>query len=356
MKNQSNHAKRKVAGLPPGSVVFTGNRKVEKVFLHYLKYDEKGLLQKTLDNHADITFHESPPDEVDWYDVRGLHDTSLIELIGETFKIHPLVLEDVADTQQRPKFDEYDRGDFVVVPALHFDKAAVKIHFEQVALYFRKGLLVSFQENETDLFGSVRERLHKGRGKIRQRGADYLCYALIDSLVDRYFLTLDSFGEVIEKLEDDIIANPQENSKARIHHLKKELLAVRKAMVPMREAISRFSKSESKFITETSGFFLRDLYDHIVQIMDMVETYRDMLNGLQDLYLSEISFKMNQVMQVLTIITTIFVPLSFLAGLYGMNFDHMPELQYHYGYFILLGIMVCIFIGSLVYFRQKKWF
>ena len=355
MANPAKRKKRKISGLPPGSVIFTGNQKVEKVFIHYQQYDSEKLLEKTLDNHADIVFHKSPNDKVDWYDIRGLHDTSLLELLGGTFKIHPLILEDVADTYQRPKFEEYDKGGFVIIRALKFDKQKLVIQTEQVALYFRKGFLISFQESDSDLFGAVRKRLHSGRGKIRQRGADYLCYALLDNIVDNYFVILDEIEDVIEELEDQLLAAPDHEIKEQIHHLKKELLVVRKSINPLREAISRFSKSDNAFIEESSLVFVRDLYDHTIQIMDMVETYRDMLNGLQDLYLSEISFKMNQVMQVLTIITTIFVPLSFLAGLYGMNFSYIPELQFKYGYFILLIVMFLIFAGSLLYFRKKKW-
>ncbi len=347
--------RRKKIGLPPGSVVFTGNQKVEKINLHYLQYDAEYLEEKTLDNHKNITFHQSPEEKVDWYDLRGLHDTELIELLGKTFQIHPLILEDIADIHQRPKFDEYESGNFIVLRALSFDKSHLKIKTEQVALFFRKGLLFSFQETESDLFEAVRQRIQSSKGKVRQRGADYLCYALLDNITDQYYIVLDEMETIIETLEDDLLKNPDNSIKERIHHLKKELLIVRKSVAPLREAIARFAKSESNLIEENSAVFIRDLYDHTVQIIDMVETYRDALNGLQDLYLSEISFKMNQVMQVLTIITTIFVPLSFLAGLYGMNFDNIPELHFKYGYFILLGVMFIIGTGFLLWFRKKKW-
>lgn len=347
---------RKKAGLPPGSIVFTGNQKVEKIKVHYLKYDAKNLTTKELTSHESIELIPSKPEIVDWYDMRGLHDTQLIEKFGQQFGIHPLVLEDIADISQRPKYEEYEKGVFIIARALHFDEANLKIKTEQVSLYFYNGLLLSWQETESDLFAAVRERVMLGKGRIRQRGADYLAYALLDVLVDNYFQIMDEVGNVIEKLEDDLLANPDNSIRERIHHLKKELLKTRKSIVPLREAINRFAKAENEFVQETSHVFIRDLYDHTLQAQEMMENYRDILNGLQDLYLSEISFKMNQVMQVLTIITTIFVPLSFLAGLYGMNFENIPELRHPNGYFILLAVMAVIGIGLLSWFKKKDWF
>lgn len=347
--------RRKKAGLPPGSVIFTGNKKVEKILIHYLQYDAENLKEKVLDNHAEATFHQSPEDKIDWYDIRGIHDSELIQLLGTTFNIHPLILEDIADVHQRPKFEEYENGIFITIRALNFDKNINKVLTEQVTLYFRTGFIATFQETSSDLFDAVRQRIHSGRGKIRQRGADYLAYAIIDVIVDNYYLVMEEIEEVIESLEDKIINVQEENIKGEIHGLKKELLVLRKSISPLREAIGRFSKTESSFVQENSLVFIRDLYDHTIQVMDMVETYRDMLNGLQDLYLTEVSFKMNKVMQLLTLIATIFIPLTFLAGIYGMNFEFMPELHWKYGYFVLLGIMLIVFIGLLLYFKRKKW-
>jgi len=355
MEKKPIRRKRKKIGLPPGSVIFTGSQKVEQVFIHYLQYDQEHLIEDSFDNHKSIIINPSPDEKVDWYDIRGLHDTQLIELLGKTFDIHTLVLEDIADTYQRPKFEEYVKGNFIVLRALAFDKEKLEIKTEQIALYFKKGFLISFQEDATDLFETVRKRVKSGRGRIRNRGADYLTYALLDNIVDNYYVVLDDVEQVIEILEDKLLTDPDDTIKQRIHHLKKELLVVRKSISPLREAIGQFSKSDSPLIEESSQMFVRDLYDHTVQIMDMVETYRDMLNSLQDLYLSEISLKMNQVMQVLAVITTIFVPLSFLAGLYGMNFEYIPELHFKNGYFVLLGVMFCVIIGLLYYFKKKKW-
>ena len=341
--------------MPPGAVVFTGQKKVEEVIIHHLRYDESDFSD---DSYTGKTIREKLTevhDKVDWFDVRGLHDVSLIESLGSVFDIHALALEDIADTQQRPKFDEYQNGLFAVVKALHFDKGGFKIKAEQVAIYFRKGLILTFQEDETDLLKAVRDRIRNRSGRIRTRGSDYLCYAILDALVDQYFVVIDDIEEEIEQVEERLLTNPDDRLRSDIHRLKKEVVIMRKSIGPLREAIGRFAKSESPLIEEGTSLFIRDLYDHTIQVMDMVETYRDVLNGLQDLYISEISLKMNQVMQVLTIITTIFVPLSFLAGLYGMNFEYIPELNFKYGYFFLLGVMALIFVGALAYFRNKRW-
>lgn len=347
---------RKKSGMPPGSVVFVGNRKVEKIQIHYLQYDAEKISDEVFDNQNEVVFKPSLEENVDWYDVRGLHDTELIESLGKTFQIHSLVLEDVVHTYQRPKFEEYENGNFIVFRALRFDHEKMEVKTEQIAVFFRKGLLLSFQENETDLFESVRNRVNAGKGKVRQKGADYLVYALIDSVVDNYFLVLDEVQEYIEEIESKLLKTPEATNKEEIHFLKKELLTMRKSVAPLREAISRFSKSDSEFIEENTQMYIRDLYDHTIQITDLVETYRDVLNGLHDLYISEISMQMNKVMQVLTIITTIFVPLGFLAGLYGMNFENIPELHHPNGYFILLSVMATIAIGLIFYFKKMRWF
>lgn len=347
--------RNKKIGLPPGSVVFTGNKKVDKILIHYLQYHGESYIEKVLNNHAKTIFNTSPDDKVDWYDMRGIHDSELIQLIGNTFGIHQLILEDVADVHQRPKFEEYEKGNFISIRAFSFDKIEKKILTEQVTIYFKKGFVVTFQETESDLFDSVRKRIQTGKGKIRHRGADYLAYAIVDVIVDNYFLVMENIEEEIEKIEDKLMNADDTNIKGEIHALKKELLVLRKSISPLREAISRFSKSESHFIDESSRVFIRDLYDHTIQVMEMVESYRDMLNGLQDLFLSEVSFKMNKIMQLLTLISAIFIPLTFLAGIYGMNFKYMPELEWEYSYFALIVIMVIIFITLLIYFRRKRW-
>ncbi len=345
----------KQAGLPPGSIVFTGDKRIEEVGVHYLKYDNKNVEIQAARNEIKTLFHPPDDEKVEWYDFRGVHDTELMKDVGEVFKIHPLVLEDVSDVNQRPKFEEYDNDGFMIVKALAFDKTIKKISIEQVAIFFRKGLVITFHEEGTDLFKSIRNRIEYGKGRIRQSGADYLAYALIDAVVDHYFIVLEDIEDEIEVLEDLILENHESAQKSQIHDLKKQLLTIRKSAVPLREAISQFSKVENASVDNSTVIFIRDLYDHIIQITDMVDNFRDMLNGLQDLFLSEVSMKMNKIMHFLTLISAIFIPLTFLTGLYGMNFDNIPELHWKYGYFTLWGIMMTIFLGLLWYFRRKKW-
>ncbi|WP_170110510.1 magnesium/cobalt transporter CorA [Flavilitoribacter nigricans] len=340
-------------GLPPGSLIFTGEKKTEDTHLKLIQYNESIYNAQRFSNAMpDIGLD---PSYVTWLDVRGLHDVVLIEEVGRFFKIHPLALEDVLDTSQRPKFDEYDNGIFLIIRSLDFDESELEIETEQVGIFVGEHFAVSFQERAEDLFAPIELRLAGSSGKIRKRGSDYLAYALIDNMVDNYLVTLEKIEKQVDNLEEVIMANPESRTKGRIHELRLATLTMRKAVYPLREAINRFTDSDHKVKSEETDIFLRDLYDHTIQVMDMIETYRDMINGLYDLYLSEISFKMNNVMQVLTIISTIFIPLSFLAGVYGMNFQHMPELQYKYGYFVLWAIMITVAGGLMVFFRKKKW-
>lgn len=346
--------RRKKVGLPPGSIVFTGDPQVEKVHTHYIKYNQEGFEEKILDDQENFVL-ESSSVSIDWYDMRGMHNTALIEKLGAAFNIHSLVLENAVDIHQAPKFEEYENGNFIILQALSFDKAKNIVLKENIAIYFRTSFAFTIQETEDDLFKSVRQRIQAGKGRIRQRGADYLVYALIDMIIDNYYTVLDDVENVIEALEDKFIEDSKSVNRSEIHHLKKELLVLRKSIAPLREAINRFAKTESDLVEEKNMLFIRDIYNHTIQIMDLIESYRDVLNGLQDLFLTEVSFKMNQVMQVLTLVSTIFIPLMFLSGLYGMNFDDMPELHWKYGYFGLLGLMLFITIGLLFYFRKKKW-
>ena len=351
MAKKKHHRQRK-AGLPPGTLVFTGERLVDNANITLLQYNEQDLVVHHLQN-------EKPPSaegfNVTWYDVRGVHDLALIEKIGKKFAIHPLALEDIVDTQQRPKFEEYKEGLFITLRDLKFDVEKLELKTEQVSIYVGQNFLLSFQEDDDDLFVAVRKRIEVKSGRIRQRQSDYLAYALVDSIVDSYFLVLDKVEESIENIEEYILLDSDISIKSQIHKLKLQTLMLRKSVAPLREAVNQFSRCENALLKEDTLVFARDLHDHLIQVMDMIETYRDMVSGLNDLYLSELSFKMNNVMKVLTVITTIFVPLSFLAGLYGMNFDNMPELHWRNGYFILLGIMLSIVVGLLLLFHRKKW-
>lgn len=339
----------------PGTVVFTGNQKLEKVQIHHLHYSEEEATDEQLDSHQTISNMPISGNLVDWYDIRGLHDTELVEFIGKELNLHPLVMEDVVDIHQRPKFDDYPDGFFITLRALHFDTDKREMATEHLAIYSGKGFVISFQEDETDLFLSVRKRIMQPQARIRKRGADYLAYALADNIVDNYYNVMAEVDDLIESIEDDIMAGAHQSIKSEVHELRRQLQKARKSLMPLREAIGRFSRSDNKLIEERTGIFVQDLYDHTIQITDALEGHRDTLNSLQDLYNSEVSFKMNQVMQVLTVVSTVFIPLTFLCGVYGMNFINIPELNSPNGYFYLWILMVAIAAGCMYYFKVKKW-
>lgn len=344
--------KRKRPGAPPGTLEFTGERRVEHPVLMRIRYNQQSFEAKKIPAEESLAL---VPDAVNWFDLMGIHEVRLIERIGEHFKIHPLVLEDVLNTQQRPKFEEYGNEVFIVLQSLSYDRTTHELKHEQIAIFFGENYLITFQENADDTFKTVRERLETGSGRIRSRKPDYLAYAIIDNIVDTYFEVLDCFEERMEELEAQISEAPSRLTKENIHHLKFQMLALRKSVMPLREAVGKFSRTECPVVDESTGLFVRDLYDHVLRIADLIETYRDMLNGLQELYLSELSIRMNNVMQVLTVITTIFVPLTFLVGVYGTNFDNLPELHWKYGYFYMWGFMIVISLLLILYFRKKKW-
>ncbi len=350
-KKRRPQAKKK-PGSDPGTLEFTGERRMENPLVFRIEFNEAEFTQR---HPADLESPLPKDGYVTWFDVRGLHDVALIEHFGTAFHIHPLVLEDILNPRQRPKFEEYGNEVFIIVTALKFDAKTIEIQSEQIGIYFGKNFLLTFQEDPDDNFAGVRERLKSGRGRIRTKGPDYLTYALMDELVDNYFTVLDQIEELMETIENEIELKPNKAVKVKIHRLKFQMLTLRKSVVPLREAITRFSRCDSQFVEEDTELFLRDLQDHVLRITDLAETYRDMLNGLVELYHSELSLRMNNVMQILTIITTIFVPLTFLAGVYGMNFDYMPELRWRYGYFMIWGVFLAIAVWLIFYFKRKKW-
>lgn len=292
-----------------------------------------------------------------WVDVTGLADPKLIGDIGATFGLHPLALEDVANTHQRPKVEAYENNVFIVARML---QPTGPVDTEQVSMFLGDGFLVTFQERSGDCFDAVRERLKKGSGKIRTRGADYLCYALIDAIVDFYFPALERSGDTLEVLEDHVIRKPTREHVRELHEIKRELLMLRRAIWPHREMISALVRDHTPMIEDSTRIYLRDCYDHTIQLMDIVETYREIASGLVDVYMSSVSVKLNEAMKVLTIIATIFIPLSFIASLYGMNFDtsspwNMPELHWRYGYPAVLAVMFICAALLLWYFWRKGW-
>ncbi|PPK85523.1 magnesium transporter [Neolewinella xylanilytica] len=343
---------RKKAGAPPGTMVYTGQRSMDDVHVHLTQY------------HGDFFDLQTCQDEIpdprsegatQWFDVRGLHDIGLIERLGKQHGMHPLALEDVVDVQQRPKMELFEGGVLIVVKAFAFNSTTRDLSIEQVSIYLTEGTVLSFQEDAGDLFNSVRKRLETSSGRIRSRGADYLAYALVDNIVDKYFTVIDQIEGELDKLEDIIMRSPEMSTKSKIHDLRLALLTLRKSISPLRELMNRFGDTESKLISSDTQVYVADLRDHVIQITDLVETYRDVTNGLYDLYVSEISFRMNSVMQTLTIVSTIFIPLSFLVGVYGMNWQYMPELGTRYGYFVLWGVMISVILGMLGWFRSRHW-
>ncbi len=317
-----------------------------------VQYNETEYLERHEKNHLPAL---RAGEFLNWYDIRGLHQTKLIEQVGKQYDIHPLALEDILDTQQRPKFEEYENGVFITVQALTFDPEKIELLTEQIAIFSGNMVVISFQEDEKELFIPIRERLSGSKGRIRRRANDYLTYALLDLIVDNYFLILDQVEDSIEELELNIMQKEDSDYKNRIHQLKIVILKLKKIISPLREVVSQFSRCEDPHLYSETAIFVRDLYDHVIQLIDMVETYRDIITGLQELYLSEISLRMNNVMQVLTIISTIFIPLTFLVGVYGMNFDTMPELRWRWSYFVLWVFMLTLVVVMVRYFKKKKW-
>jgi magnesium transporter len=355
MARMANRRSRK-AGLPPGSLIHVGEKKGEKTKISIIDYDEQGFQQQEAEAVEQcFVFKETAT--VTWINIDGVHDPGIIGRIGECYGIHPLILEDIMNTGQRPKMEDMESYIYIVLRMLSCGKAGDEVQSEQVSLIVGPNFVISFQENVApgDVFDPVRERIRTGKGRVRKMGADYLAYSLIDAIVDNYFVVLERLGGRVEVLEEELVSDPGQKTLHDIHTLKREMIYLRKSVWPFREVVSGLQRAESPLIKETTGIFLRDVYDHTIQVIDTIETYRDMLSGMLDMYLSSVSNRMNQVMKVLTIIATIFIPLTFLAGVYGMNFKYMPELQWRYGYFGLWGIMITIGIVMVIVFKRKKW-
>ena len=346
------HSKK--AGLAPGTLLHVGERRLETARIIVIDYDENSFQEKQVSSVEECFQFKTTP-TVSWINVDGLHDISIIEKIGKHFDIHSLILEDILNTGQRPKFEDMEKYLFVVLKMLRFDEKTQLILSEQVSIVLASNYVISFQENIGDVFDPVRDRIRNSKGRVRKMGPDYLMYTLLDAIVDSYFSILEKLGERIESLEEELVGDPTEKTLKRIHHLKSEMVSLRKSVWPLRELISGMERSESDFIKETTGVYIRDVYDHTIQVIDTVESFRDMVSGMLDIYLSSLSNKMNSVMKVLTIIATIFIPLTFVAGIYGMNFKYMPELEWKWGYLAVWAVMVIIGICMLIYFRRKKW-
>jgi magnesium transporter len=288
-----------------------------------------------------------------WVDVSGLGDAKLIERLGERFGIHGLTLEDIANTNQRAKVEDYDEYVYIVCRSAEIKEDGLFV--EQMSLVLFQGVILSFQEAPGDCFGPVRERLRRGRGQMRTMGMDYLAYALLDAVVDSYFPVVEALGDELDKLEERLLLCPTEQDAASVHSVKRDLLILRRAIWPHREAFAALSREDSPLVSGETRNFMRDAYDHVIQITDIVETYREVCADLRELYLSAVSNRMNEVMKLLTIIATIFIPLTFIVGVYGMNFVHFPELHWRYGYFAIWGVMIAIALVMVVWFCRAGW-
>ncbi|GBC62551.1 magnesium and cobalt transport protein CorA [Desulfonema ishimotonii] len=341
------------AGLPPGALIHVGERKTGPVTVKIMTYDETRFEEREA-GKADLPLPLPEQAGITWIHVIGLHDLGIIEKIGACYPVHPLILEDILNTAQRPKAEVYEDCLFVVLKRFHNPKDGEDISVEQVSLVVGEDFVISFQESGTDIFSPVRKRIVNRMGRIRKRGCDYLAYALIDTVIDYHFSVMEALEENIEAIEENL-ADPSMTVLQDICALKRNVLLLRKSVLPLRDLTYRLEKDDSEFIKDTTRIYLRDLYDHAVQIADTVETFREMASGLLDLYHSGVSNRMNEVMKVLTVISTTFIPLSFIAGVYGMNFKYMPELEFKWGYALVWGVILGVGGTMLIFFKRKKW-
>jgi magnesium transporter len=348
-----------ISELSPSAMLKTDETIVEKPKITIIHYDESHYHEAEIKEVEECFVFKSKP-AVTWINVDGLHQVDILEKLGSCYGIHPLVLEDIV-TDQRPKIEDYDDYIFIVLKMLYYNENGdeelgdSKIDFDQVSIILGPNFIISFKEKEVDVFNPIRDRLRTAKGKIRKQGADYLAYSMIDSIVDHYFVIMEKLGDRFEELEDAVVASPKPEILPTIYNLKSDMLFLRKSVWPLREAISKMQRTDSHLVSESTKIYLRDVYDHTIQVIENIETFRDMSASLLETYLSSLSNKLNEVIKLLTIISTIFIPLTFLAGLYGMNFRYMPELESRWGYPVVLTLMFLVVAVMLAYFRRKGW-
>ncbi len=341
--------------MAPGTLTYVGEKQAEKIKIQIINYSPNHCTEKEVETIAECRSYINNQ-SVTWINITGVHDIATIQNLGDLFDIHPLVLEDIVNTKHRPKSDAYDDYIFFLLKMLYSDPAQNVIRHEQISLILGADYVISLQEMEGDVFDPVRARIKGGSGRIHKRGSDYLAYALIDTIVDHYFKILEELVEKIEDLQDQVITAPGKDMLNVIQELKHEMLFVRRSVWPLRDIITSLIRDDSRLVDENITIYLRDVYDHTLQVIDTVESIRDMLTGLLDVYLSSVSNRMNEVMKVLTIIATIFIPLTFIAGIYGMNFSYMPELSWKWSYPALWIVMLVILAIMIVWLKRRKWF
>ncbi len=340
-------------GSPPGTLMHIGEKSTEKVKITVINYDKTNFQEKKVKT-VDECFPFKDMPSVTWIDIDGVHQPEIIERIGTYLNIHSLILEDILNTGQRPKYEDFEDYIFAVLKMVYYNGKDSEIMIEQVSLLLGKNYVISFQEKEGDVFDPIRDRIRNGKGHIRQLNADYLAYTLLDAIVDNYFLILENIGERIELLEEELIDNTSTQSMKTIHNIERDTIYLRKSIWPLREVISNLERGESPLIQESTRIYLRDIYDHTIRVIDTIETLRDMTATMLNIYLSSLSNRMNEIMKTLTMFAAIFIPLTFIVGIYGMNFEFMPELKLRWGYPVLLLIMLIIGISLVIYFRKKK--
>jgi len=353
MSRQLQKMKNRI-GLAPGTMVHIGSQKAETTGISLIDYDLTSFTEKKL-NTINEVFPSFRSETASWTNIDGLHNMELFAELSKELKLHPLLMEDILDTSQRPKLEIYSDHLLVILKMITWNYQDKHIDFEQVSFVLGKNYLLSFQERQGDVFEHVRLRIHNPQSRIRKMKADYLLYSLLDAIVDSYFLMLSTVGDQIEELEEELIENPSNDILSTIHHLKRDILFLRKSIWHLRTVISNLNREDFQYITPELHTYLRDLYDNTVQVMDTIETYREIISGMLDIYLSSLSNRMNQVMKVLTIFAAIFIPLTFVAGVYGMNFHYMPELSYKWAYPIWWVFVIIITVGMVLYFKKKKW-
>jgi magnesium transporter len=346
----------KKAGMPPGTLIHIGEKRTGNVKINVIDYDENTISEKEI---VDIreSFHYRNKPTITWIDVEGLTNIELLEQLGNQYGLHPLVMEDILNTDQRPKMEIYGDYIYFVLKMFHIHNSTNEIVTEQVSIILGNNFVITFQEGiEGDSFNNIRERLRTSKGKIRKLGADFLLYSMIDSIVDYYFTLLEQIGDKIEDVEEEVVSVPTRQTLTNIYELKREMLFLRKSVWPLREVLSSMERGDIDLIKPQTNIFIRDVYDHTIHAIDTIEIYREMLSGMLEIYLSSISNRLNEIMKVLTIITTIFIPLSFIASLYGMNFEYMPEIHSRFGYPVVLSVMFILGASMFYYFKRKKWF
>ncbi len=353
-----NRKRLRKPGLAPGELSgFEHSDENDLADIYLIRYNEDELEEHNVESVAQMIVPAKDDKNVYWYNIDGVNNPKQLSEIEQKYNLHPLLMEDVASAEQRPKLDDYDTCLFLTVKMIRYDETINSILAEQVSFVITHNLILSFQEKhkEGDVFNPNRERLRQNKGKMRRMGVDYLLYSLLDTIVDHYFEIMEYVGDKLECIEQEMLTNPDPTKLKELYKFRRELIYLRKSVWPLRDVITKLERNDCSMISEEVQPFLRDVYDHTIQVIETVESTRDILSGIVDVYLSSVSNKMNSVMKVLTIISTIFMPLSFITGVYGMNFDNMPELHTKYGYYGVMSLCVISVAGMIIYFRKKKW-